>query len=221
MLQQAARLIQPRVLVVTGGEPLLHPDLPDIIKAVCSSFNCEIELVSNGIELEHSKHGESLLDLHAKLPLTFVISEHCDVSNTISWLKKNKLRYRLIPKTLFRILPVSRRTTDPAVAFKDCPSPGHPALLGSKLHRCCVHSGRAALYKYGLKGAAKISGDYAKRIEPANGIDLSSISVCDLYCHLIETPYYECSLCPEKIVYEPNTQLTDAELNEIIDNISS
>ena len=204
------------------GEPLLHPDLPTIIVAICEhrDFANRVTLVTNGVGLSTHQHANTLLELHEKYPhFDFIISEHIPLQETRKWLDRNKLRHEIRSFYPFVVKPMGYSKADKHTAWNTgnagdgngaCFKSRCRAIVDGKLFRCGIQAARYSLCKYG--GATQ--KEFVDEVLRWDGINLESSTGTEIHAYLMDMPYDECCLCFGKLEQVAQSQMTETELKQ-------
>ena len=190
---------------ISGGEPLLHPDLPVILDKSCRLFPCEVQLYTNAVELKNGRHSRQIIELCNKYPQPrLIIWKHLELPGLEEWLSEHSIphringngrfaRYDIIPETL----------SDASISYANCIGNFCPCVIENELHRCCRYGMRLMLVKHGVKGKYPLKCEFAYK-----SCDLTSATNIDIKDYLLDRPFSECSYCAEHNTWVPERQLT-------------
>ena len=200
--------IQPEVIHILGGEPLLHPGLSDIVRESRRIWEGTIlEIVTNGLLL--SKMPQKTLHALKESDVRILISDH---SGTDIFFEKvtagiPRLEKYEIPYTLLRAnrdwyaqhrynaegIPIPFQN-HPQNAWEICVSKNCPLLINNRLYKCSV----LASIVEGVKEKA-LSAEIWK---PAlSYVPLSpDASPQVILKHLTQKTVKECRICPAELV---------------------
>jgi len=142
--------IMPSAMVILGGEPLLHPDLEIIIRAVRNTWGlpARLYLTTNGFLINDVDIG--VLNAVKEVNAVVNISRHfTDRDVDIKRLLQNKVAYRMSdytqPSRWIRQYKLSSDkkintpyTSDPAKAYNSCINKACPSLHDNRLYKCNV-----------------------------------------------------------------------------------
>lgn len=159
-------LIQPKVVVLFGGEPLLHTRVFEICETIRTQWpDCTIRLITNGYLLDnffpgawfdfepmeiqvsiHRKDHESMINQHIKQILSYRTDWKIDLHGgdhhkQIAWTSGRFEIYKSIFKDFvqpYRLLgdQMLGHGSDPARAHAICGSPNTPILYKGALYKC-------------------------------------------------------------------------------------
>jgi len=165
-IQQWSGSLDPRVTVLFGGEPLLHPRIFDVCRAIRRSWpTTVIRLITNGylfdnhfagtwfdfepIEIQvsiHRKDHEHMINQHIKQILAYrnnwKITQHGDNNHKqMEWSSGGFSIYKSIFKDFvqpYRLVDgrMQGYSSDPAQAHAICGSPATPILYKGALYKC-------------------------------------------------------------------------------------
>jgi organic radical activating enzyme len=165
-IQYWSQLIDPKVVVLFGGEPLLHPRIFDLCDTVREHWpTAIIRLITNGylfdrffagtwfdyepMEIQisvHRKDHESLINQHIKQILShrtnWTIQQHGgDNHKQLQWTSGQFIIYKSIFKDFVQPYNVVNGKmlgydSDPAEAHAICGSPATPILYKGALYKC-------------------------------------------------------------------------------------
>lgn len=154
--------VHPRLLRILGGEPLLHPNLPDIIRLAKESWpDSDIEVITNGLLLR--KASDEVFKAMAETGIRFSISMHYGdrryfeiveaglvrvIQHSVRFISYNSHRHWGKPYRLSldgKPLPFA---SDPDEAWEKCPHHHKCATLyDGKIYHCP----QVALGYYGFR----------------------------------------------------------------------
>jgi len=197
--------IIPFEIRILGGEPLLHPDLPQILRETRNHWkHSNIVLVTNGLLLD--KAGEELFQVLREIGASVLVSKHYDdpeynsmFSGAVEILhhKEIPILVRRSDEFWFRcyrtnenddILPFA---SDPEAAWNHCYTRHHCiTLMHNRLYKCPQLACFSHAYRQGdLSDAWRGILDY-QPLSP----DCSRSAILDF---LREIPCQQCGICPE------------------------
>jgi len=204
--------IQPEVITIFGGEPLLHPDLIDIIQDVQGAWpNSTIRLITNGYLLDrvmphewfkinnfemqisiHRKDHETLINKHIKEILKYkkdwrVHQIGGNDHRQIEWRRSGTVIYKSIFKDF--VVPYRQEhdvitywDSDPIEAHKICGAPATPILYKGKLYKCPA-----------VANVIELTGN---AYQGYTGFDVNDD--LSLFVSQINKPELVCGQCPDK-----------------------
>ena len=218
--------IVPRTIVLAGGEPLLNPDISEIVVAARHYWpESECHLTTNGILL--SRIHDDILQCFQKHNAILNISQHMDTEEY-----RNTLQQVLLRLKQFRI---SHTTLKPYLTWRK-----HPCIDVSGVPTPCHSSPKTAYGNCSMKMCTYMHGDYLHRCGHL-GVIFAAISedalapewnrvlthkpvTCksspqEIRDYLLGGPMPECSVCPEKYEIVESRQLSTIEVQQIKSHI--
>lgn len=197
--------IKPRLFTVLGGEPLLHPDLADILYATKAYWNeSEIQLITNGLLLP--RISENVWDSLRETGILVQISQHFvsqdylrKYEKMVRLLEEHHVLYRMRPSHTWwmksyqldeseQILPYA---SNPEIAWNNCFVKHRcMTLMNGMIYKCPQIACFTHAYKTGL-----LSEDWRFLLEY---VPLSpSANEEEIIDFLAKESVLECRLCPE------------------------
>jgi len=151
--------LMPETMLVLGGEPLMHPDLPNVLKTIRSFYpGTDILLITNGLLLAQAaqKFWETVIETDTRISISAHLPDYKTMCEKIDAILdeygiKDKIRIGCEEfyeswATLWKYdennFPVLE-AKDPAPIFQDCLSKNCFTIHGDRLYRCNL--------MYGLK----------------------------------------------------------------------
>jgi len=211
--------MQPNRIQLLGGEPLMHPNLIEIIDNLCKIYPHPINLTTNGVMLPEYRRKKELLALFDNYPqLELVVSRHIPMPAALEFMRKHNIPHR-IDRRLFRETGMGMMDSNKYFAFYSqneqqscCPTHRCRAIVDDRLHRCSRHASRVNLVKYGLNNGRPIQDqEYINTVNQWNGISLVDATPMEIRNYLTEYPFEECRLCPIKPQRHIQCQMPDQE----------
>ena len=219
--------ISPETIRLLGGEPLLHPDIAEIVVATVHCFpQAQINITTNGLLI--ARLPDEVLLIFRKHNVHLIISQHMDtdehnelLGRPIERIKTFRVSHEVYPSHIEWEIHINADhmgvptpcQSNPEIAFNSCLC-GNTALAidGDYLYRCLrLLNMRQAV----LEGALGPEWDKVLAHTPVSFLS-SSEMIID-YC--MGGPMPECTACPESYsVCEPR-QLSTGEIRRIQENI--
>ena len=174
-------------ICILGGEPLLHPDIIDIIEYTRRKFPIsQIRIVTNGLLLD--KMPEDFFKACHKNNILIYISKYPPVTNKIKEIKKILSEFKVkhfISATIrtFSAKLNSKGDSNKDISFKDCRHRECVMLKDDKIYICPI---AAYINKYNKY--------FNKNISEPKGINIYSSSVKQIIDYL-KTPEETCKYC--------------------------
>ncbi len=177
-----SKILDPSVISIFGGEPLLHPHIQKVLEAIRTAWpEAVIRFITNGYLLRRYNpemwFGFGALEMQVSIHR----QDHVELHNDEVTIYKSKFKRFVMPYKLVNgeITPFK---SNPKKAHSICGSPDTPILYKNKLFKCApianiLDMGKGDLYDY--KGVS------------ANG-DVRSL------VKQINKPESICSMCPEQ-----------------------
>jgi hypothetical protein len=203
-----SKKINPRTFLILGGEPLLHPDLAEIILAAGRCWpQARIKVVSNGLLIP--KVADKVFDALFKVGGSIEVSLHFNTSgyrqkfqDGLARLRNLGIPFNVRPSNTHwlklyqvddrgRILP---NQSIPERAWNNCCCRTCQAIDDNKLFKC------SHLANWRQAFREKVLGDEWSAVW--NYIPLTSDATEEeIIAHLLPKPIQECRLCTEKKEY--------------------
>jgi organic radical activating enzyme len=214
-----SKRIDPKLIVLSGGEPLLNPDYEEIILATRKAWsNANIDIISNGVLIP--KVRDEFLVTMAKQKIGFRVSRHLkteqyteSLNKTIKRFEKFGIKYDIIESFDAWVacheldeqgVPKPSKS-NPQVAWSQCLSKYCTSINGHELHRCSTLLNIRLAFKEGI--LSSIWNNAATH----EGISIDQ-PVEKLLKYMRGGVMKECSVCPEKIIGVPARQMRLDEL---------
>jgi len=207
--------IVPQKLDLLGGEPLLHPDLPRILRETRKIWpQTEIELVTNGYMF--SKVSTEVFEALEETQIRVIISNHssCEweqqqFNEAISKLQNRSFQYKIRKSNQKWMVQYNQTpegtpmmfSSDPAAAWGVCLSKTCISLANNKLYKCAV----LASILEGISENA-LSRENWSRALPYKPLTLEAGSQ-EIVEHLNCRQVPACSICPGKKIWIKPAQL--------------
>lgn len=171
---------------ILGGEPFLHPELPDIIKGISTILSAHrlrhpfvLHLYTNGTitdRLDMVDLARTIKECHARVQ----ISQHLhDTPPLVDWCVKNGINVHLVPLIHFCATPemeMSQKNnialTNPCLASEHCQSKCFP-IHHDKIFRCTRHVARLYNCEYGINNGQICTPEYKKFVMQYDGLTLN------------------------------------------------
>lgn len=204
--------IVPEELDLLGGEPLLHPELPRILRESQNIWNqTRIVLVTNGFMF--SKVSPEVFEALEQTQIQVVISDHSSnaaekkmFEEAISKLREYSIRYKIRKSNSKWIIQYDTTSdgtpkmfsSNPKKAWDTCLAKTCIALANNKLYKCAI---LASIIEGVCENTfSKENWNSALTYKPLT-LDASSQEIME---HLMRREVPACSICPaEKLYIEP------------------
>jgi len=221
----ALNRLSPRRVEIIGGEPLLHPNLIEIIEELYRASEpcqCKVQLITNGTLIPSYKYRNSLFGLAKKYDrFQLLISPHVPTPDTFNLLKRHSVHYRL-NDWKFWDCGAGMIQSDKNVSFTKhpewnnrCPSAGCRVVHNGRLYRCGRHASRHHLVQYGRKGGVPVGNkDYIDTVRQWDGISLTDVTPMEIRNYLVGWAFDECSLCTISKPFN-RRQITEVEYQKL------
>jgi organic radical activating enzyme len=217
-----SKRIEPKIIYILGGEPLLHPNYEEIVLAAQQAWkNSKICIITNGILLP--KVHDEFLKIMADYSMEFRISHHInskgmnhiineqlkrlqqfgirhDVSHAYnSWVTTHTLDKDGVPRSF---------NGNATKAWNNCLTKHCITIMGNKLFRC---SRTSSIYQAVLD--KKLPPEFNKILihKPATVNDTTQ----EIERYLRDGVMDECSLCPERFISIESRQIPAKQLTTI------
>lgn len=207
--------IVPRELNLLGGEPLLHPELPRILRESRKIWDqTEIKLVTNGFMF--SKVSPEVLEALEQTQIAVVISDHSSnagekqkFEEAIAKLKNYSIKYKIRKSNQKWIVQYNTSpdgtprmfSSNPKKAWETCLSKTCIALANNKLYKCAV---LASIIEGVLENTfSRENWRTAFAYKPLT-LDATSQEIID---HLTCREVPACAICPDKKIYVEPRQI--------------
>jgi len=191
---------------ILGGEPLLHPDLNNIILLAKKAFNnSAIKIITNGALF--FKKNFIFLNLLSAKNITLEISKYelnIDYEKIKNICKKFNINFILTEKQYFKDFVDKSGSCDPDKSFKRCRELVYcPSFFNGKLFQCGYSKSSEFLTK-----TSRLSNFALDK-----GIDISSTDE-QIYKYLT-APVPTCKFCSVDAEFHPWRQLSSQEIKNI------
>ena len=214
--------IFPQRIIFTGGEPLLNPEVAEIVTTVRHYWQqSRCEIWTNGCLLP--RVSDDTLRIFEKQNTAVCISQHLDTEEYRSILAQSleRLKQFNIPCVVFESfrdwrndrcvdtdgVPVPNQS-DPAIAYRHCTAKRCTVMFGDYLYRCnCL----AHLTHAVQEGAAEPAWNRILTHKPVS-FESSPQEIRDYLCG---GPMPECSVCPETREIVESKQLSMEDVQRI------
>ncbi len=212
-----SRKVRPKKFGLLGGEPLLHPELPALLRKARECWpETRLILTTNGLLLP--KKGRQLLDVLLETRTQVLLSEHLTDEDGMAafdsarqMLEQSGVDTVVIPSAsrwkeyyFFDDAgnPVPYRSR-PEASWTMCGPNTCFNLNNNKLYRCSILANAAMAWQEGALGDAwQVTQTYTP-LEPDATAD-------EIVAHLflMKGPLQACSICPEKIRFADSRQIS-------------
>lgn len=178
---------------ILGGEPLLHPDIIDVLKITRKKFPfSKIELYTNGLLLD--KMSEEFFTICKKNKILIYVSKYSVIENKINKIKEilssYKVKYCVSPTIInFSANLNPNGNTDKNIIFKNCIHKDCTILKEDKIYLCPICAYIDKYNKY-----------FNKNIAEPKGINIFSCSSKELFNYL-KTAEETCRYCTNNTNY--------------------
>lgn len=178
---------------ILGGEPLLHPDIIDILKITRKKFSfSKIELYTNGLLLD--KMSEEFFVTCKKNKIGIYVSKYSVIESKINKIKEffsyHKIKYCISPAIInFSANLNPNGNLDKNITFKNCKEKNCTILKEDKIYLCPICAYIDKYNKY-----------FNKNIVEPKGINIFSSSSKELFNYL-KTAEETCRYCTNNINY--------------------
>jgi len=212
----------PKRIVLTGGEPLLHPDIAEMVTAVRHYWQqSRCEIWTNGYLLPHTS--DDILRVFAEQNASVFISQHLDTEEFRDILKQSleRLKQFNIPYIVFEAFRDWRKDrrldadgvpvpcqSDPAMAHGHCTSKRNTLMHGDYMYRCNF----LAHLSMAIHGGVAVPE--WNRVLTHKPVTFES-SPQEIRDYLCGGPMSECSVCPETREIVESKQLSVEDVQRI------
>jgi len=178
---------------ILGGEPLLHPDIIDILKITRKKFPfSKIELYTNGLLLD--KMSKDFFITCKQNKIGIYVSKYHVIENKINKIKdllsSYKVKYCISPAIInFSANLSPNGNLDKNLIFKNCKEKDCTILKEDKIYLCPISAYIDKYNKY-----------FNKNIAEPKGINIFSNSSKEIFNYL-KTPEETCRYCTNNINY--------------------
>jgi len=222
-LKLAHQYIRPKIIGFSGGEPLCHPQIAEIIEETLNVFPySEIHIYTNGTLFSEKYYQDMFLALESKYPkrIWLMVSVHLSMPVAIDWILKNWSRKAIIshykdalfkPVATGEIKQLYQQEHDKAAIYCCSFVRKYHGMIGTKLYGCVRAALRCQLAKFGLRNGKPINQQWAAQILSYDGIALESSSPMEIREYLLNTRNTSCSLCVTHSKFTKQKQLSDEE----------
>jgi SAM-dependent methyltransferase len=197
-----SKRIEPEVITVGGGEPLLHPDFLEVILAMRHYFpNPLIQIVTNGLLLSKLSD-DTLKQLRDAGRIIFRVSKHLDTPQFNEFVQKEENRFITYGIPLYAHnsyswwgkfycsdesgapVPAGRRHLTADKCY------GKVAFYGENVFYCCLI---ANAYNAVQEGALGRQWDFLQNYKPKTIANTQQ----EIFDYLTQSKLPECRICPE------------------------
>ena len=207
--------IYPNVINLLGGEPLMHPDLAEIIFESSRIFpNSRIEITTNGLLLPRIE--SAVFEVLRKVRVRVIVSDHSGddvpfqhVFDSINLLRQQNVQYMV--RNSNKQWHASCRwnednvpipfQSNPRQAWKACTAKNCKSLMNNKFFKCSILANIAKSVEEGV-----LSSKHWKNALTYKPLTLDS-TVEEIAAHFNAREIPECSNCPEQLTFVENKQL--------------
>lgn len=221
--EEWGKRLRPDKFALLGGEPLLHPNFPELVLAARRYFpDSVISITTNGLLLPKLSD-ETLRSFSRSGQIVFLVSRHLKTPEYDVMLDDMSERFESarIPLTMepffekWKTLHLQNEVgeaipakSDPETAFRHCHSNLCRNILGDTLSFCSVLTNTAQGYREGaLREEWKVALSH-KPMTLENTRD-------EIFSYLKKTVWPVCSMCPETLESVEPRQLTIEEIRRI------
>jgi uncharacterized Fe-S cluster-containing radical SAM superfamily protein len=219
-LERWSQKIYPNVINLLGGEPLLHPDLVEIIRGSRRVFpNSKIEVTTNGLLLPHLP--PVVFEVFREEKVKVFVSDHSSndvpfqqIMDSVELLRKQKVDYVFRNSkqqwhTSYRWngenLPIPFRS-NPRLAWLTCDAKNCKSLMNNRFYKCSILANIAKSVEEGV-----LSPTLWKTALTYKPLTLDS-TLEEIASHFNTRAIPECCNCPEHFTFVENKQLPISRL---------
>ena len=218
--------ISPGCVVLIGGEPLLHPDIAEIVTAIHHYWSqSRYMIATNGVLLP--RVSDDVLRVFAKYNVHVKISQHLDtpeyrkiLKQSLSRLTQFRIKYKVaeVFGNWWNMRGIDEKGvpvpchSNPVVAYEKCPSKYCTTVEGDYMYSCAALAGMITAVQGGSVGPEW------NRVLTHKPLFFES-SPQEIRDYLFCGPMPECSVCPESSEkFEPR-QLSMEDVQRIKQHI--
>lgn len=201
--------IEPAELDLLGGEPLLHPELPRILRESVKIWDqTEIKLITNGFMF--AKVAPEVFRALEETQIQVVISDHCSseadkmkFEEAISKLRNTSVRYKIRKSNRKWIVQYNTNpegvacmfSSRPKRAWETCLSKTCVALANNKLYKCAVLS--SMIEGVAENALSRKNWSAAFTYKPLT-LEAAPREIME---HLLRREVPACTICPDRKIY--------------------
>ena len=204
---QWSKRIKPWYFFISGGEPLLHPELARILRESAAIWNnSNLWLTTNGLLLERIK--PEVLQALKESGYNLIVTEHTfdpehrkKLDAGYARLKQENIPFVVRPSRLTWVAIYQKKgnecipfDSDPKKAWYSCIGRNNTVLLGNKLFLCGHMAFTNAVSQEGV-----LDAEVWKKALEYQPLTLESTQE-EIVKHLRQREIPQCSVCPEKCV---------------------
>ena len=209
--------ILPKKLDILGGEPLLHPELPRILRESKEIWpQTEIELVTNGFMF--SKVSQDVFHALEETQISVIISDHSNsesekekFAEAISKLRGYSIRHKIRKSNRKWIVQYDKTpdgvprmfSSNPRKAWDMCLSKTCISLANNKLYKCAVLA--SIIEGVSENSLKKENWTNALSYQPLT-LDASREEIVE---HLMQREIRACTICPDKKIWLEPSQIVN------------
>jgi hypothetical protein len=218
-----SKKIVPETFIISGGEPLLHPEINKIIElAVRYWRNSKIILWTNGMLSNKITDSEILLSLkslhHINITKHFDNAEYnIKLQKFTDILNDNKISFNIIPS--FQKWAVAYEFDENGIpvpfhsdfrkAWKDgCMARPCVTLEDNKLYKCSIINNMQGALREGVLGEDWNIVNTYKPLTP-------EATSWEIFVHLYSGAFPQCSICPQTLNFVKPEEFTDKTIQQI------
>ena len=212
---QWRKKIKPQYFIVSGGEPLLHPELTHILRKSAEIWNeSKLWLTTNGLLLERAK--PEVLQAIKETGYKIIVTEHTfepehrkKLDAGYARLKQERIHFVVRPSRLTWFAGyqydenggIIQYESNPKKAWNNCTFRACATLVDSKLFKCV-----AVVHAYVALQKGVLDAELWKAALTYKPLTLESTSE-EIVAHLRGLEIPECTICFEKPITVPARQL--------------
>jgi organic radical activating enzyme len=214
-----SKRIEPKLIVLAGGEPLLNPDYEEIVIATRKAWqDAVIDIISNGVLVP--KVRDEFLATMAEQNIGFTISRHLkteqytnNLNRSIQRFKIFGVRYDIVESFDAWVacheldnngVPKPSKS-NPQLAWSQCLPKYCTSINGHELHRCSTLMNIRLAVQEGV--LSSIWNEFATH----EGVSVDQ-PLEEIMKYLKSGVMKECRVCPDKIIGVPSRQMQPDEL---------